>query len=119
MNKVNIKPLEDFPDYYINDKGQIFKYDKNGNIKEVKSFKDDKNSMRVNLKRFDGKTTTKQLHTLVYKAFRGEQQTTRGLYNRLENSLVFIDGDNSNCSLDNLITVDELRLFYLDNRKEV
>lgn len=119
MNKVKIKPLEDFPDYYINDKGQIFKYGKNGKIKEIAPFRDYQNSMRVNLKRFDGKTTTKQLHTLVYKVFKGEQQTTRGLYNRLENGIVFIDGDNSNCSLDNLITVEELRQFYLEYRKEV
>ena len=111
--------LEGFENYFITKEGKIFKQLKNDSLREVKPFLDSHGSMRVNLSVGNGKATTKQLHTLVYKTFKGDIKAERGTHNKIENMIVFIDGNAKNCNIDNLITVKELQEFYVNNRKEV
>lgn len=115
---LSVRPLKDFPGYYITREGEILKEDKNGKFKKIQGFATKKNEWRVNLKGKDGKYTTKQVHTLVYSHFKLDNHDANdiGYFQRLDNKLVFLDGDFSNCRLDNLITVKELKEFYLKNK---
>ena len=116
---LSVRPLKDFPGYYITREGEILKEVKSGKFKKIQGFATKKNEWRVNLKGNDGKYTTKQLHTLVYSHFKLDNHDMNdiGYFQRLDNKLVFLDGDFSNCRLDNLITVKELKEFYLKNKK--
>ena len=105
--------LDGFENYYITKSGKIFKkINDDKPLKEIKPFLDSHNSYRVNLSTEKGKYTTKQLHTLVYKTFKGDINSKRGEYNKIENMIVFIDGNIKNCSINNLMTVKELKEFY-------
>lgn len=105
--------LEGFEKYYITKSGKIFKkINDDKPLKEIKPFLDSHNSYRVNLSTAKGKYTTKQLHTLVYKTFKGDINSKRGEYNKTENMIVFMDGNIKNCSIDNLMTVKDLKEFY-------
>lgn len=115
---LSVRPLKDFPGYYITREGEILKEVKSGKFKKIQGFATKKNEWRVNLKGKDGKYTTKQVHTLVYTHFKLDNHDANdiGYFQRLDNKLVFLDGDFSNCRLDNLITVKELKEFYLKNK---
>ena len=115
---LSVRPLKDFPGYYITREGEILKEVKSGKFKKIQGFATKKNEWRVNLKGKDGKYTTKQVHTLVYAHFKLDNHDMNdvGFFHRLDNKLVFLDGDFSNCRLDNLITVKELKEFYLKNK---
>ena len=115
---LSVRPLKDFPGYYITREEGNFKGGKKRQIKKIQGFATKKNEWRVNLKGKDGKYTTKQVHTLVYSHFKLNNHDANdiGYFQRLDNKLVFLDGDFSNCRLDNLITVKELKEFYLKNK---
>ena len=101
--------LDNFPGYKITKEGVVYKTTKKGKLKEVSVSVEKKyNFSRVNIENPDGKWGTYLLHRLVYKTFKGEY----------DGDLVFIDKNKQNCSLDNLITIEELLDYYNSNKEK-
>ena len=69
VNVGNIKPIPDFPHYYISDEGKVYS-DWSGKTKELKSLKDKGRGdyLKVNLYK-DKKLYKKQIHRLVLSTF--------------------------------------------------
>ena len=59
------------------------------------------------------KSTTQQVHTLVYKHFKNQS------FNGDTNKLVFLDGNINNCNYNNIISVEDLKAFYLKYNNKV
>lgn len=113
----DIKRIKGTDEYFININGKVYmeKYVKSRNetyFREVPVSKSMNGVPKVSLTLRDERTgkakyTTCMLPTLVYEAFRGDIGV-RG-------NICFKDGNKANCSLDNLITVEELLDFYNKN----
>ena len=105
-----MKRIVGFDDYYVDKKGRVYKLFQSRNKKvekrktewkEVSISKTSIGTLRVNLN-----SKTYQVHDLVYKTYVDEN---------FNGTLVFLDGNKLNCSLDNLISLDDLRDFYIKN----
>lgn len=110
VNTSNYKPIEGFEDYYINETGDVIKHTFINGKEKIKTICQSKSStghMKVSLsKNFKGKTSTTSclVNKLVYETFKTKTKDT----------IIFIDGDKTNCNLNNLTTVSELLKMYRD-----
>lgn len=95
-----MEKLKDFESYSINTKGEIF----NKFNKKMIPSKNQNGFLKITLRK-DKDSFYSSIHHLVYKQFKGEYT----------GELVFIDGNKENCSIDNLISVQELLEFYRNN----
>ena len=113
------KTFKGFPRILHHKRRGDFEGGKSGKFKKIQGFATKKNEWRVNLKGKDGKYTTKQVHTLVYSHFKLNNHDVNdiGYFQRLDNKLVFLDDNFKNCNINNLITVKDLKEFYLKNKK--
>ena len=75
-------------------------------IKDVSVTKGIKGLLKFNYCE-DNKITTILLHKIIYDTFSKEKSK--------HGEICFIDGNNNNCSFDNLITVSELLNYYKQN----
>lgn len=93
-----------FNHYYVNELGEVFRHrqGKYGDIfKPLKYTRAIDGSQKLHFCE-EGKLKTVLVHDIVYRAFKGDY---RG-------NLVFLDGDKTNCNINNLITLDELVSYY-------
>ena len=100
MRKKGFKPILN-GSYYINKEAKVYRV-KNNTILEVKTSNSVNNGLKINYYDSEGKQHTKQLHLLVYEAFKGVT----------DSDIIFIDGNKKNCSIDNLISLEDLVKFY-------
>ena len=97
----NIRKVVGHDDYYITKDGLVYKMNNHGKLKEVSLSKTKYGIVKFNVT-VNGKSFTKILSLEVYKAFKG----------RSPKDIQYIDGNKENCSLNNLITTEELLKFY-------
>jgi hypothetical protein len=88
-----MEDLKGFDGYFINNKGEIF----NSRGWQLKPSKNQDGFLKIALRK-DNKNCYSTVHHLVYKQFKGEYT----------GELFFVDGNKENCSIDNLISFDEL-----------
>lgn len=104
MRKKGFKPILN-GSYYINKEAKVYRV-KNNTILEVKPSNSVTNGLKINYYDSEGKQHTKQLHLLSYEAFKGVT----------DSDIVFIDGNRKNCSIDNLISLEDLVKFYKEKK---
>lgn len=96
------KTVEEFPEYEVSNKGVVRKwylsYYRYPNPARVPN-----GSIKVTFIE-DGKMNARMLGKVVYETFMGANTTDK--------DLVYIDGDKTNCKLENLATIDELVQAY-------
>ena len=106
------KEIKEFEDYYINNKGVVYKIfnykNKNSELRLVSSMKDAEDSLKANFI-LNGVRTTRRIKTLVYEIFNKPIDKLDKIY--------FIDGDTGNCDIKNLISGTELLDYYKLNKK--
>lgn len=85
--------LSDYPNYFINQKGEVFKLYNSEKLKKLSIFVDDYGYNRVSLRRENGSMCVQMVHRLVYKTFVGNLGNSK---------LIFLDGNRSNCNVENL-----------------
>ena len=108
MDDKNLVGVLGFNKYKIGADGKVYKITKKG-LKEVSAKEDNHGFPRINLQVNDStRSTTKRVHSLVYSSFKGKPQ----------GELVFLDGNKSNCALDNLVSIPELVEFYKKNNSK-
>jgi hypothetical protein len=86
-------PIEEFPDYEISNTGLIVNSDTN---RIMKTSKTSQGALKVGLMGFDGKQHTRSVKVLVAEAFVGGRD-------EIFNTPINLDGDQENCSADNLL----------------
>ncbi len=84
---MKLKPIKGFPGYKISSKGSVFNGDRKLTVQT-----DDRGYKSITLYK-DGESTFKYIHQLVGSAFLGSKD---------EDWINHLDGDKSNCSVDNL-----------------
>lgn len=103
----------DLKDVYVNKKGEIFKIRtlREGDFKiKTLPLTVAENGMMKFCYYYNKKLTTKLLHNVIYDTFNNNKRDKRG-------EIVFIDGNKRNCSLNNLISVQELLEHYKLSKK--
>ena len=106
MRKKGFKPILN-GSYYINKEAKVYRV-KNNTILEVKVSNSVNNGLKINYYDSEGRQHTKQLHLLMYEAFKGAN----------DSDIVFLDGNKKNCRIENLMTVNELVEYYNNNHKK-
>ena len=101
-----LKQIKGFGRFYVNEQGRIFTIKKSktkGEVLRPIAISTGSNGhMKVCMQDDTGKFTTRLVHTLVYEAFKGENYSV----------LALLDGDKSNCKLENIMSIEELVEFY-------
>lgn len=85
------KPIKEWPVFGVNKDAEVINFSTNHRI--ATRFREDRDHMVISF-RAEGKTRTLLLPTTVWRAFRGEIPDDR--------HIGYKDGDNKNCSLENL-----------------
>ena len=102
-----VRRIEGYSNYVINSFGEVYKVGKDKLVRVAENI--DKGFLRVNL-RENGKSSTGRIHTLVYRAFKGD------FTGENDGKMIFLDGNRMNCDINNLVTTQELVDFYLKNK---
>ena len=103
----SVRHIEGYSNYVINSFGEVYKVGKDKLVRVAENI--DKGFLRVNL-RENGKSSTGRIHTLVYRAFKGD------FTGENDGKMIFLDGNRVNCDINNLVTTQELVDFYLKNK---
>lgn len=96
------KQIDKFDQYFINEEADIIRLKDNGSLTRVPVSQNKQGRFKCNLINSNGKQITAIVHRILYETFRGP----------IESDIQFIDGDETNYRLCNLITTQELLDFY-------
>jgi hypothetical protein len=99
-----MEEIKGFTGYFINTDGEIF----NRHGRQLRATKNQDGCLKIILRK-DNKNHYFTVHHLVYRQFKKEYT----------DELFFIDGNKENCSIDNLVSINELLEFYRKNKKSV
>jgi len=108
FRNINDKDMEACGEYYINPQGEVLKLliKKDYYVLRKVSISKGVRGYKLNI-HLNGLNTVKQIHDLLYKTFKPEYSDSR---------IIFLDGNDKNCCLENLISERELIEFFLKNK---
>lgn len=97
-------PMEGYNNYIISTNGEVFRVTDTGKLKELSQSLSAVGQYKVNLyNSVTKKQTTIETRLLVYRSFINESY---------RDSLVHLDGNTSNNSIDNIATLEEVMTAY-------
>lgn len=104
------KQIPNNEDYFVSKYGEVYKINVNKfgecSVKSVSVSQAKNGALKYTTRDKNDKATCRLLSKDVYELFKGSY----------EGDLQYIDGDRTNCRLDNLISIKELMDFYKKNR---
>lgn len=110
LKKQGYKEIYGYNSYYVNKEGNFIKL-RGEKVLNINLNKNIDGAFKVSIVNNSGKRTTLAAHKLVYETFIGEIDNTEDK----SNQIVFLDGNKENISLNNLISLKELREYYLSH----
>lgn len=111
MKRRGMKQIPTFNDYFVTRDGEVLRtiansqYSITNDIREVSTSVNKKNGKKrfnVTTTRGGGEQKTLHLAQSVYRTYKGEPK----------GEILFADGNKENCSVENLVTVEDLLNFY-------
>lgn len=115
LEKNGLKKGYRLEDIYVNKQGNVYSIKKNKkgdySIKELKTSISSNNLRKINY-RINNKSSSVLLHSLIYNTFTEKNYKEDGKF------LFFIDGNEKNCSFDNLISATDLLFYYREKNQQ-